>query len=273
MKSDPLTRARGPRSSRRRQRPLPLRLCRRPEVEELEPRNLLTAPPIIIDTGPPPVTTPADGSSTAPSAHPAIVVVFSEDMVKAEVENTANWSLFGTSGNSVPIDSVAYDSTAHTATINYNGGNDLVVDNYTLYVRGDRIHDNVGDGLALANPGGLVVANQGQGNVAVVNMPGDGTLGAASNYPLPPVGSTPPGPVTAAFADVDGDGIKDLIVVNAGTEQVVIFQGQTAADGGGFALTPALTLDLPAGIPNRPKAIAVADFNKDKLPDIAVANA
>ena len=80
-------------------------------------------------------------------------------------------------------------------------------------------------------------------------------------------------PTAVALADLngatDGNGtpIQDLIVADSGTNTVAIYQGQI---GGGYGSTPAVTLTLPAGA--SPSGIAVADFNGDGKPDIAVAN-
>src|SRR5262249_22787933 len=49
---------------------------------------------------------------------------------------------------------------------------------------------------------------------------------------------------------------------------ISIFQAKT---GGGFATNPSLVLPLPANA--NPSGIVVSDFNKDGLPDIAVADA
>ena len=50
--------------------------------------------------------------------------------------------------------------------------------------RGDKLLD-VNDGLPMAQPGQIAVANRGRNNVSVVNVPGNGGLGALSDYSLP----------------------------------------------------------------------------------------
>jgi hypothetical protein len=63
------------------------------------------------------------------------------------------------------------------------------------------------------------------------------------------------------LADIDGDGRKDIVILNNLTRTLQVF---IAADGGGF-LKPRRIMSVPTG-----GAFAVGDFNKDGIPDIAV---
>src|SRR5262245_25345490 len=225
----------------------PARHQRRPlHVEHLEKRELLTNDtPFIVFSQ----CVPLDGSATS-SAHPTIQVKYSEAMDSVSATKAANYKLVDSSGNVITIDNVSLDAATSTvATIDYNDGQDLIVDNYTLFVRGDQVFD-ADDARPLAQPGQLIVANGGQNNVAVAGLPGDGTIQALGQYGLSKVGAQNPNPYAVAFGDLDGDTLPDLVVVNAGTQQAAIFQGQLAIDGGGFSLTPDLVLDLPAGTAN-----------------------
>src|SRR5437868_3193843 len=78
--------------------------------------------------------------------------------------NPRNYLLFGSTGGGVGVDSVSLDATGKVATLSYNGGNPLVLDTYTLLVRGDQLKD-VDDNLPVARPGQFVVANGGRNNV------------------------------------------------------------------------------------------------------------
>jgi hypothetical protein len=263
------------------------------DVESLEGRVLLSSAPFITSV------TPPDGAVlTGPtSSKPPIVITFSQAMVALDADNVANYLLFSSAGNKIPITQANYqdvNATTHQVTLTYTGNfgtppNDiLTVDKYSLFVRGDQIHD-VADGLALAAPGELLVANsglsnnalagtQGNANAGYVSAPGDGNLHAISNYPepLPPTltGSVAANPNFVALADLNGlkdskgNPINDLIVLDTANDAVNIFQGQP---GGGFALgTPTAVLSLPTGAGG--SALVVADFNGDGRPDIAVAD-
>jgi hypothetical protein len=98
--------------------------------------------------------------------------------------------------------------------------------------------------------------------VRVLLNDGTGTLAPDVAY----ASSTVPGlgPVSVTLADVNGDGLPDIITANgsAGTVSVLLNKG-----GGRFAAP----LVFPAGI--RPVAVAVADVNGDGLSDLVVADA
>ncbi len=242
-------------------------------VEMLEQRELLAADiPSIVAAG----VLPMDGSSSA-TGLPLIQVQFSETMTNSAL-TPSNYVLLGSTGNNIAVNTVSFNNSAiggaatnSVVQLTYNLGAPLVVDNYTLFVRGDRLFD-LDDGFSISQPGQLVVANSGRNNVAVVNLPGDGTLGAVSSYNLPAVGVQAANPNAVALGDLDGDGINDLVVVNAGTNQVLIYQGQAASEGGGYSTTPDLALNLPAGAANLGKSLLLTDLNKDGKLDIVVAN-
>jgi hypothetical protein len=67
--------------------------------------------------------------------------------------------------------------------------------------------------------------------------------------------------------DVFGNPILDLVVADASASKLFIYQGKA---GGGYGVTPSLTLNLPAGA--RPAALAVTPFVPSGLPGIAVVN-
>ena len=234
-------------------------------VELLEQRELLAGNiPTLVTAG----ILPVDGSTTL-TGTPVIQVEFSETM-SASATDAKNYLLLGAAGNPITIDSVNFvqigGPTDSSVQLSYNGGASLVVDTYTLFLRGDQIYD-VNDGLAMAQPGQLIVANGGRNSVAIVNAPGDGTLGALSTYNLPTVGALAANPRAVTMGDLDSDGITDLVVLNTGTNQASLFLGQT---GGGYGLSADLSLNLAAGAVSN--AILLADFNKDSKLDLVVSN-
>ncbi len=272
------------RAPRKRRAPVPHARLR---LEALEKRELLTGDvPRIVNV------TPADNSFVATlNPPPTLQITFSEPMVGSNASQTGasdpnNYLLINSTGDVIPVEAATLNATGKIVTLTYNNSNPLPANTYSLFIRGQNVVD-VDDGFALAQQGQLFVSNNGQNNVSAVVLGNDGTLGAAGNYPLPANGTTKAAPYAVAHADLNGDGIPDLIIATsgtngagtAGTDQVLIFAGHSTAQGAGFSLKPDLTLNLPASVPALvaagfvEKSIAVTDFNNDGLPDFAVANA
>jgi hypothetical protein len=107
----------------------------------------------------------------------------------------------------------------------------------------------------------LAVANAGSNSVTILLGNGDGTFTPAANSPVT-VGSDPS---SVTVGDFNGDGIPDLAVANMYTGTVTILMG--SGDG---TFIPAL--NSPVSVGNEPFSIAVSDFNRDGIPDLAVAN-
>src|SRR5215467_9061429 len=108
----------------------------------------------------------------------------------------------------------------------------------------------------------LAVANNGFGsnNVSVLLGNGDGTFQAAVNF------GAGNNPFYIAVGDFNGDGVQDLAVANYGdfdSGNVSVLLG----NGDGTFQTARI---LGAG--SNPSSIAVGDFNRDGIQDLAVAN-
>jgi Ca2+-binding RTX toxin-like protein len=178
------------------------------------------------------------------------------------------------SGGAVPIDIELDD---------FDGDSDLDVV-YVSGFAGHYVRLNTGDGTlgpetvyqGGANPSAvsvgdfngdtipdLAIANRNGNNVTIRLGNGDGTFtpGFAPGFPA---GAQPS---DVAVGDLDGDGRADLVVSNglaaAGMVQVLM------GNGDGTFLAP---VPYPSG-GNNPRSVAVADFNSDGRPDVAVASA
>ena len=79
-----------------------------------------------------------------------------------------------------------------------------------------------------------------------------------------PAGDRPDG---LAVADLNGDHVPDLIVADAGSDQVRVFYGRR--DSAGWSYTPGPMLNVGSA----PSATAVSDINGDGRPDIVVGDA
>jgi uncharacterized protein (TIGR03437 family) len=130
--------------------------------------------------------------------------------------------------------------------------------------------------LAVGNFGGfpgLAVANEIDGTVTV--LAGNGASGG-SQFTLTTVATVPvtsnqtvgaqkPFPVSVAVADLNGDGLPDLVTANQGTGNVSVLFGKPSSV---FALPPAGPIPGFA----QPVSVLAADFSGDGIPDLAVLN-
>jgi hypothetical protein len=109
----------------------------------------------------------------------------------------------------------------------------------------------------------LVVANGGANDVLVYRGAGDGTFDAASVQTFF-VGTDPVG---ITIADVNGDGIPDVVVANQGSNDVSVLLGQ--GSGAAWTLTPGPRL---ASGGTGPVSTTVANVNGGSVPDLFVVN-
>jgi len=96
---------------------------------------------------------------------------------------------------------------------------------------------------------------------------------AAQTQPGPPLNfnranyRTGVSPYFVAVGDLNGDGIADLVVANAGTNYTGTTVSVLLGNGDG---TFQPQMDFASG--RQPRAVAIGDFNGDGKPDLAVAN-
>jgi hypothetical protein len=105
----------------------------------------------------------------------------------------------------------------------------------------------------------LAVANSGlaSNNVSVLLGTGTGSFGAATNF------AAGTNPNSVAVGDVNGDGVSDLAVANAGSANVSILLG-TGAGAFGTAT------NFPVGLV--PRSVVIGNLNAGTSADLAVAN-
>jgi hypothetical protein len=110
----------------------------------------------------------------------------------------------------------------------------------------------------------IMVANVGDGTLNLLLNQGDGTF-TVVNPPFS-VGTNMSQPVALATADLNKDGLPDIVVANEGDNQVRVLINQ----GGGIMATQSGQNPLNVG-GTQPRSLAIGDINQDGLPDIAVA--
>jgi uncharacterized protein (UPF0548 family) len=181
------------------------------------------------------------------------------------------------------VDYTANRAPSSVAVGDFNGDGkpDLVVSNYgsndvsVLLGNGDgtfqaAVDYPVGTGpycVAVADFNGdgipdLAVANSSSGSVSILLGNGDGTFQAAANS------SVGDSLFSLAMGDFNGDGHIDLAVPNYVGNGFVVGTVSVLLGNGDGTFQPAQ--GYAAGI--GPVAVAVSDFNRDGIPDLAVVN-
>ena len=155
------------------------------------------------------------------------------------------------------IVSANYGSNTVSILLGVGNGTFQSAQNFTAgsYPISVAVGDFNGDGnldVAVANNGN----NLPGGNLAILFGNGNGTLQSPVNY------STQGSPFYVAAADLNGDGLLDVVLASHGAPVQVFLN-----TGGGTLGTPGL---YNAG--GNPQSVAIADLNNDHIPDLAVAN-
>ncbi len=120
------------------------------------------------------------------------------------------------------------------------------------------IGDLDGDGLI-----DLVTANGASASVSLFRNTGSpGTISFAAKIDL----ATGASPYDVTVMDMDGDGLRDIIVPSRSIHVVSIFRNISTPGTLAFAAR----VDLPLGVGNQPFSVATGDLNGDNKPDIAV---
>jgi FG-GAP-like repeat len=106
----------------------------------------------------------------------------------------------------------------------------------------------------------VAIGDNTSGTIRVRLGNGDGTLQAEVPYPV----GGQPGYVIIT-SDLDLDGQLDLVSANRSSDDISVLLGR--GDG-----TFRKAIASPAGVGSGPYSVAVADFNKDGVPDVITAN-
>jgi FG-GAP-like repeat/Abnormal spindle-like microcephaly-assoc'd, ASPM-SPD-2-Hydin len=105
------------------------------------------------------------------------------------------------------------------------------------------------------------VVSATEGTVSILLGSGNGTFQTPVSYSL----GTTPNPQGIAVGNLNNDACPDLAVVDEGTNTVSVLLNVCNGTG---AFAPA----VPYMVGNFPLSVAIADYNGDGLPDLAVAN-
>ncbi|MGB2671811.1 MAG: FG-GAP-like repeat-containing protein [Candidatus Acidiferrum sp.] len=234
--------------------------------------------------------------TTPPAIAPSIATAtfttsgFQDLLVTDPVANTVQVLLSNgddtfTQAAGSPITVGQQPSSIVTGDFNGDGNQDFVVTNFTdntfsLFLgNGDGTFKQV-SGSTVTLPGAaagpiamtssdfnsdgnldLAIVNQATNNVSILLGNGDGTFTQAANSPFA-VGKVP---VAIATGDLNLDSHPDIAVLNQSDSTLSVFLGN--GDGTFNAAT-----NSPLATGQTPTALAIADFNGDGNPDIAVTD-
>jgi uncharacterized protein (TIGR03437 family) len=113
---------------------------------------------------------------------------------------------------------------------------------------------------------GVVVANQADNTVSVLQYANGFT--AVTGDPFA-VGLRP---AFVAVADLNNDGVPDFAIANSGDATVTVMLGLATGSSDATPLSFVPSGGSPFAVGSKPVSIAIADFNGDNVPDLAVVN-
>ena len=242
-----------------------------------------TAPTAVMTLGTPALQ--PDGDTTLQYA-----VTFSEPVTGVDA---SGFSLTMTGASSATIASVTQGSDSAHYTVTVDVGASVGGGTVALDITGAKIKDLAGNGFgggafsSAGSPLGLgadplsgtiadlngdgipdiVAANAASNSVSVLLGTGGGSFVAAAGSPF----ETGPAPNSVAVADVNGDGIPDIVVANASLVPQVGNNSVSVMLGTGNGTFVAAT-GSPFAVGSGPYSVAVADVNSDGKPDIVTAD-
>jgi hypothetical protein len=174
------------------------------------------------------------------------------------------------------------------ADFNGDGKLDMAVSVYSIFTPMSDVNILLGNGDGTFTAGPVFpLVGQNVNNAAVADFNGDGKPDLAISLPDDNQvqvllgngdGTFSPMPAMSAIGvfvvttgDVNGDGKADLVVVNPVLDTLTILVGN---GDGTFTVkaTIATPASGPGGVAIVPASVALGDFNRDGIPDLAVAN-
>lgn len=158
------------------------------------------------------------------------------------------------------------DISVFMNTYSGEGGTPLLADAQDIPVgmnpQSVAVADVNGDGLP-----DLIVANTSSNTVSVLintTAPGSSTVSFTPDIEF----ATGNGPYQVVAADVNGDGLADIVTANIGENTVSVLFNTTPQG----STTPSFAAQQTFATGNMPFALTAADLNGDSLPDLAVVN-
>jgi uncharacterized protein (TIGR03437 family) len=190
------------------------------------------------------------GTFSMPLGSPAETSFLGGDLTVGDFNKDGNLDLAIIAGNQVYILLGGGNGTFHASS----QGPIPVGQNPDAIVQGDFNGDGNID---------LAVANWFSGSLTI--LLGDGEGDFSIQLADLPVGSGGTTPTSLGVADMDGDGIQDIVVgIDNPSGEIAVYLGFA----GIFQLPPNGTFNAPGG----PQGLVLADFNSDGRPDVATAN-
>src|SRR5262249_8296283 len=122
---------------------------------------------------------------------------------------------------------------------------------------GDFNRDGRAD-VAVANPCGTDLTCVSNGGIGIILGNGEGAFQPVTNYP-----ATGMGTVRLGLGDLNGDRIPDIVAMNNKTSDITVLIGNS--DG-------TLQTGVDYLVSAVPMSVAIVDFNRDRMRDLAVAN-
>ncbi len=250
------------------------------------------APMVMVDAGQYPSSV-SIGDLNGDGKPDLIATNSSDNTVSVMLNQTTPGALAGNFPSTTNFAVGTFPTSAKIADLNGDGKPDLVVAN--------GISNNVSILFNMMAPGASkpifaphvdLLAQAAPSAVAIADFNGDGKpdiVVADKNWDSVSVftNNTTTGSATPAFsnqnqfrtgqrptgisvADINGDGLPDIVTSNYNSSSVSILQNTTTP--GASSASFAAALNIVDGTATQPIGVAVADFNGDGAPDIAVAN-